>query len=370
MATEDKVLKKDNLEVNERDDGAAVVFDPADAESTVGTAAPEGAAGGDTTLKRAAEGTEGDGDPIVTETEELAAAETDEEREAIRARRREERRMKREKRRAHNEDLNRQLSIRDRQIADLSNVVNTLQRRSSGTELAQLDDELARGEEALAQLQSTIAEATKQQNGEIVADATTRMMQVGLRLNDLKRVRAGFVQNAQRTATQGGQVAQPSAPTINPVVRANGQAWASANRWYNPNGADLDSRITRQIDDAITQEGFDPTTQEYWDELSDRVERYLPHRVSGGGRTENNNGAQAAHNSARDGRKPGSSVVSGSGRESSAAVANGAKRGAYTISADRVKALKDAGVWDDPAKRNDAIRRYREYDVANPPSRS
>lgn len=364
MATEDKVLKKEApLEVNERDDGAAVVFDP-DTEASVASGKAADTSGDDATLKKPEEGTE---EGAVTENEELAAAETDEEREAIRARRREERRTKREKRRAHNEDLNRQMAIRDQQIAALTQTVNVLQRRSSGTELAQLDDELSRGEDALKTLRDTISEATKQQNGEIVADATERMLQVTLRLNELKRVRSGFVQNATRTAQTAPTAAQPAAVAISPTVRANGQAWASANRWYNPNGTDLDSRITRQIDDAVMQEGFDPNSQEYWDELSDRVAQYLPHRI---GRTDKNGDTQREHNSARDGRKPGSSVVSGSGRESSAAVVNGAKRGSYTLSSERVRALKDAGVWDDVTKRNDAIRRYREYDVANPPSRS
>jgi 2-polyprenyl-6-methoxyphenol hydroxylase-like FAD-dependent oxidoreductase len=37
----------------------------------------------------------------------------------------------------------------------------------------------------------------------------------------------------------------------------------------------------------------------------------------------------------------------------------------YTLSPDRVKAIKDAGMWDDVAERNKMIKTYREYDRTN-----
>lgn len=355
----EQTLKKPavpDLDVEEVADGGAVIFDPSESSVADGRAAedaPKTASGGDA-----------DPDPdatTITETEELAAAETDEAREAIRARRRQERRDKRERRRNHTDDLRLQLQQSNRQLAELTNVVQTLQKRSSGTELAQLDEEIARGEDAMANLRSSIAEATKQQNGEIVADATERMMQVNQRLSDLKRVRVGYVQNTQRAATQAVQADNPPAQLLNPRVRELGQAWAQKNSWYDPRSKDLDTQIVKKIDDAVMQDGYDPGSQDYWDELSDRVARYLPHRARP--EHEDRDGVRRGDNLPANGRKPSGSVVTGSGREGSAAVANGAKRGSYTLSADRVRALKDAGVWDDPAKRTDAIRRYREYDA-------
>ena len=51
-------------------------------------------------------------------------------------------------------------------------------------------------------------------------------------------------------------------------------------------------------------------------------------------------------------------TVAGAGRES-----GGADSGkTYRLSSDRVQALKDAGIWDDPKQRAEAIRRFREYD--------
>jgi len=182
---------------------------------------------------------------------------------------------------------------------------------------------------------------------------------VSLRANDLKRIRTNFVQNSQRTAQQTAVSNQPAAPALDPRARELGVSWAKANSWYQPQGPDLDSRITRQIDDSLVQEGYDPASKDYWDELSSRVAQYMPHR----GRTENNaSGRNGDYNGSRNGRKPGSSAVTGSGRDSGAASSGGAK-GGYVLSSARVQALKDAGVWDDPGKRADAIRRYRDYDA-------
>ena len=36
-----------------------------------------------------------------------------------------------------------------------------------------------------------------------------------------------------------------------------------------------------------------------------------------------------------------------------------------TLSRERVQALKDAGMWDDPTKRAKAIRRYADFDRNN-----
>ena len=48
-------------------------------------------------------------------------------------------------------------------------------------------------------------------------------------------------------------------------------------------------------------------------------------------------------------------IVTGSGRESAAG--SGGKN-TFTLSPEQVRAMKDAGFWDDPEKRNKMIKRY------------
>lgn len=286
--------------------------------------------------------------------DELKGAKTDEEREAIRARRRQERQDRREKRRQHENDLHGLLATRDQQIAELSQQVTFLSRRSAGTELSQIDNELQQADSAVDELKDIIKEATAGQQGDVVADATDRMVRVHQRKQYLTNLRAAFIENANKRPQQGGQTQQrPSQEVVN-----HGSKWMSNHSWYNPQGVDMDSRIVRQIDDAVANEGYDPRTPDYWEELTERVTKYLPHKVVA---QPSGNGQNGGAPDQRSGRR---SVVAGSGREGTSAAASGASAGksSFTLSPERVRALKEAGVWDDAQKRDDAIRRYRDYD--------
>ncbi len=114
----------------------------------------------------------------------------------------------------------------------------------------------------------------------------------------------------------------------------------------------MDSRLTLTIDTAMAEEGWDPKTPEYWDELSARVKKVLPHRAKDDSITSRKQSNESRR-----------STVSGSGRDSSSST--GGQGEDYQVSSARVQALKDAGMWDDPAVRADAIKRFREHDRAN-----
>jgi hypothetical protein len=53
--------------------------------------------------------------------------------------------------------------------------------------------------------------------------------------------------------------------------------------------------------------------------------------------------------------------VTSSGRESSASP----KGNQYVLTPDRVSAMKEAGVWDNPDSRKRATQRYMEWDRQN-----
>jgi hypothetical protein len=115
------------------------------------------------------------------------------------------------------------------------------------------------------------------------------------------------------------------------------------NSWYDPNGRDPDSKVALTIDQALAEEGWDPKTGEYWEELENRLQRYLPHRYTG-----ETNEAPASRPKPR-------SVITSSGRESASSAGG---KNTFTLSPDQVRAMKDAGLWDDPEKRARMIRRY------------
>jgi hypothetical protein len=108
------------------------------------------------------------------------------------------------------------------------------------------------------------------------------------------------------------------------------------------------------IDQALTEEGFNPKTREYWQELDNRLQNYLPHRY-----TEDNS------EPVQQRQRPRSAVTS-TGRESS----NSAGRNTFTLSPEQVRAMKDAGMWDDQEKRNRMIKRYATEARLNQGNRS
>ena len=95
---------------------------------------------------------------------------------------------------------------------------------------------------------------------------------------------------------------------------------------------------------AARAEGWNPATSDYWDEMDNRLRRYLPHRYND------------VHEESSSRRKPRSPVTS-SGRENASSAGG---RQSFELTTEQVRAMKDAGFWDDPKKRLSMIKRYAE----------
>lgn len=278
------------------------------------------------------EGTSSEENDEGTSSEENDDGDTDEEREAIRERRRQERARKKHAQREREDSFRRELSARDAKLQEMQNKLDAIERRNSGSELAQLENAKKQVAASYAYHKDQIRIASENGNHALVAEATDKMMQSQRKFDELNNIERVYKQRQQAPAP------------LDPRLVSNANSWTERNKWYDPAARDQDSRIVRTIDDRLVEEGWDPTSQEYWDELDARIKKYLPHRVSGGKVTST---------------KP-KSVVAGSGRDSSSAGSSGKQT--YKLSKERVDAMKEAGVWDDPKKRADMIRRYREAD--------
>jgi len=141
---------------------------------------------------------------------------------------------------------------------------------------------------------------------------------------------------------------QQKAPVLDQRTETYAQRWMSENSWFNPSGDDEDSVIARAIDEAWAREaqrqGVSPASEEYWDELDARVKRRL-----------------AKPEPAADRQRRKAPPVTGRG-ESSPRASTSEK---FFLSAERKQALIQAGVWDDPVRRQQYIKRFQEYDRAN-----
>ena len=131
--------------------------------------------------------------------------------------------------------------------------------------------------------------------------------------------------------------------------------------WYKGvNAADQDSRILSAIDNTMANEGWDPRSPTYWAELESRAKQYLGHRFKGQETTqERAAGGNGGYNPTSQPQRPKSPVAGGGSNNFDGGGGGGTK---YRLSAERVKAMKEAGIWEDPKRREGMIKRYQELD--------
>lgn len=262
---------------------------------------------------------------------EEANASTDEEREAIRERRRQERQERKNYRKEKEESYKREIDALRRQVSEMNEWKNTVETRRVHTGIGQLDKAIKDSYDAVETAKQAIREATASQDGDALVDAQELYYVARKRIEDLSGLKQRIVQQAQTRPVQN----------IDQAVVNNAKTWMENKSWYDPTGRDPDSRIALTIDNAMAEEGWDPRNSEYWSELDNRLKKYLPHRY--------NSGYTAPNKRAITG---GSSGTTNSQPRSNE----------YRLSAERVRAMKEAGMWDDPDKRKRMIQRYMEMD--------
>jgi hypothetical protein len=257
----------------------------------------------------------------------------DAEREKIREARREERRLKKQLHREKSKEASSLINMLKKQNEVLNNRLAAVEKKTSGAELARVDKAIEDAGVEVEYAKMKLTEAVSQNDGQGVTRAQELWYEAKRKLESLENVK----QNATR------QMTQPQAQNIqvpDPMVQKMAADWMEDNAWYDPHGGNEESQIAQLIDKKLTDEGFDPASEDYWDELSDRMARYLPKQ---GQSTQK--------------QKP-RSVMTSSGRESTATT----KSNEFRISPERVAAMKEAGAWDNPELRQKMIKRFADYD--------
>lgn len=272
--------------------------------------------------------------PLVSKDEGQEESTTDEDRESVRVRRREERQIQKQRRREASANKDRLISSLQRQNQEMAERLAQVESRQVGNDFDRLDRDLQQALRTANEAKEHIKNSATAADGEGVAEATDLYYKAMRRAEQI----AAIKQNASRPRA-------PNKPQIErKVVHAN--KWMNENDWYDPEGDDEDSELVRSIDNRLAKEGFDPNTPEYWEELTDRIHEKLPHKFEG-------------HSSGKNGKKNVGSPVSGSGRENGGKTSSSGK---FYLSAERVKAMKDSGLWDDEKKRAAMIKSYQAYD--------
>lgn len=263
------------------------------------------------------------------------------EREALKAQRREERRARKDARDKLLQDsarLARENEMLRDTLAKGEQRFNSIEKRNIASDYAQIEAAISQRNDYIANAREIIKKGVAEQNGEAVAAATEAMSEARAEIQHLTRVKDNIVQAARAPA--------PSDPQISIHART----WAQKHSWYDPTQKDDDSSVAWAIDQKLTREGWNPRTPQYWEELDRRLSAKLPHHYKKADDDDDDEGEE-------DERRSSGSKTSGSGRES-----GGGSRVVYTLTPDRVRALKEAGVWEDTAERAKYVKRYIEYD--------
>ena len=249
--------------------------------------------------------------------------------DAVRDARRNRRRAKKDYIKRTNEEKDQRLTLLQRQNQELMDRLSVVERKTTSADIARFDKAIEDEQYRFQYAQRKMQEATDNSDGAEFTKAQEMWY-------DSRRKLEAMNNYKEQSAKTNTQAAAPANPKL--VRLAN--SWMDKNSWYDPEANDEDTQIAKVIDNRLVAEGWDPAQQDYWDELDSRLHKRLPHRYTSG-------------NDERSRRSP-RSVVTGSSRESV-----GREGGnQFVLEPEQVRAMKDAGFWDDSEKRNRMIKRY------------
>lgn len=249
--------------------------------------------------------------------------------EAVRSARRARRRAKKELIKRTNHEKDQRLVLLQRQNEDLTERLSVVERKTHTSDLARLDKAIEDEEMRLQYALTKIKQATEANDGTQMIRAQDMLYESRKKLEGMKNIKQKV---AETSVNQNS--------TIDPRVRKHANLWMDQNPWYDPQGDDEDSAIAKIIDERLTKEGWNPSGPDYWEEFNERLQKRLPHLYN---RTKRESPE----------RRPRSLVTSAE-RETGGA----SGRNTFTLAPEQVRAMKDAGLWDDPEKRNRMIKRY------------
>jgi len=323
----DKENKDDDLAVIESQDGSAVVeIDPKMLEGE-----PSHEQNG---FDRAKEGGQ-----VSNDADDDHPDDDDE----LRAAKRNRRRAKKDLIRKTNQEKDVRLQALQRENEEFKRRLNQLERNTKSEQIVRVEKSIEDAQTRLEYAKMKIAEATQNQDGQGMVDAQILMQNASDEVRHLRQLK----NQADRELRQP-QRQQEADPT---TVRL-AQDWMRRNSWYNPENKDPDSKIAKKVDEIMVNQGWNPADPDYWDEFDSRLQKELPHRYNDSNDDDN-----------RSVRRP-RNVVGSSGREASAAY-GGSNRTQFVLSPERVRAMKEAGAWDNPTRKAKMIANFIAFDRSN-----
>ena len=248
--------------------------------------------------------------------------------DAVREARRNRRKAKKEYIKRTNEEKDQRLVLLQRENEEFRKRLADVEKKSQQFELSRLDKAIEDEELRLKYFDAKRREAINNSNGDAYTQASNSFEEARRKYDAMRALK----ERASKTESE---------PQADPKMLRHAKSWMESNSWYDPNGSDEDSEIAKVIDAKLAKEGYDPSSADYWDELDARLQKRLPHRYT---------------QQQDEPRRRPRSFVTGSGREST----GGRQGNTLVLEPEQVRAIKEAGFWDDPAMRAKMIKRYAQ----------
>lgn len=262
----------------------------------------------------------------------------------LRAAKRNRRKAKKDLIRKTNQEKDLRLQQLQRENEEFKRRLSQLERNTKAEQVTRIEKGIEDAQVRLEYAKMKLAEATQNNDGQAMVEAQT--------LWDAAREEVRNLALLKQQADEELRRPQQQANVPDPTVQRLAAQWMRKNNWYNPNANDPDSRVAKKIDELMVTQGWNPSDPDYWDELTSRLQKELPHRYNDHNDDED-----------REVRRP-RNVVGSAGREASAAY-GGTNRSQFVLSPERVKAMKEAGAWDNPERKAKMIKQFINYDRAN-----
>lgn len=242
----------------------------------------------------------------------------------------------------------RELDFQRREMQRLERTIHDLTQGQIVTRVTELDNRLASAQAEVVQWERVKAAAISKHEGADAVAADNYLNAAREKANQASWEKQQVVAAAQ-------QPAQREAP-----FEGFKREFMAANTWYDGNGSDEDSLIVKAIDTAVAQQ-YKPTDPAYWKELQKRVDARF-----GSERTQSRNDPDEDEVDEPVAPRRRAPPVGGSTRSNS----GGGSATQIRLSPERVQAMKDAGLWEDPKVRARMAKTYSEYDRNNPQRRA
>jgi hypothetical protein len=262
---------------------------------------------------------------------------------ALRDAKRNRRRAKKDLIRKTNEEKDLRLQQLQRENEEFKRRLTDVESRTRQTDVMRIDKNIEDTQVRMEYAKMKMSEAVSNNDGQAMIEAQDLLDDAKSSLSQLQGLKKQVSQPPQQN------VADYKLPDVE--TQRHAAQWINKNNWYKVDGTDRDSRVTLKASEMLVEEGWDPKDPDYWDELDSRLHKSLPHRYN---ETTDSNSAV---------RKP-RNVVGSSGREASAAY-GGTNRTQFVLTPERVNAMKEAGAWENPVRKQKMIENFIKYDRQN-----